>query len=61
MRHGHAEESKVSYSLQAHRPDGGDVISENYTTMKAAVARAVELLQAGYTVEIASSPLIETR
>ena len=53
--------SKASYSLQARHPNGGDTISESYATMKAAVARAVELLQAGYTVEIASPPLIETR
>ena len=53
--------AKVCYSLQASHPDRGDVVSESYSTMKAAVARAVELLQTGYTVEIRSSPLIETR
>jgi hypothetical protein len=54
------QKSKVSYSLQASHADG-DVVSESYPTIKAAVARAVELLQRGYTVEIASSPSIETR
>jgi len=61
VRHGHEDESAVSYSLKAHRLDDDDIISENYTTIKAAVARAVELLQTGYKVEIASSPLIEKR
>jgi ribosomal protein S1 len=56
-----AQKNKVSYSLQASHPDGGDVVSESYPTIKAAVEHAVELLQTGYTVEIASSPLIETR
>jgi hypothetical protein len=55
------QKSKVSYSLQARHADGGDDVSESYPTIKAAVARAVELLQRGYTVEIASSPSIETR
>ena len=54
------QKSKVRYSLQASHADG-DVVSESYPTIKAAVARAVELLQRGYTVEIASSPSIETR
>jgi hypothetical protein len=53
-------ESKANYSLHANHPDKCDVVSESHFTIKGATSRAVELLQVGYKVEIASSTVVET-
>ena len=41
-----------SYSLQAKHPITGDVIVENYASLKSAVSRTSKLVQAGYSAEI---------
>jgi hypothetical protein len=48
-------ENPSHYLVQAEHPELGTTIGENYATMNAAVARAVELIQDGYTVEISST------
>jgi hypothetical protein len=47
-----------NYSVLAEHPERGTVIGESFSTINAAIACAVELIQDGYDVEIFSaSPL----
>jgi hypothetical protein len=50
-----------SYSLQVEHPRGGKKTIETYASMPAVVARATELLQAGYSVGIWSPVSLEER
>jgi hypothetical protein len=49
----------AGYSVQAKHSQTGDVVRESHATMKAAVARGVELVQAGYSIEIWSPAYLE--
>lgn len=51
----------AAYSMQAEHPQTGDVVREGYAAMKAAVARAADLIQAGYSIEIWSPASLERR
>ena len=49
------EASPVDYLVQAHQPVTGETAGERVADMKGAIARAVELIRAGYIVEITSA------
>jgi hypothetical protein len=51
-------EPPVGYTLQAEHPKSGTAIVESHATMKAAIARAAELITGGYCVEIGSPPIL---
>ena len=51
----------ASYLVQAEHPEFGTALGESYASMPAAIARAVELLREGYTVEIRSVPSVAPR
>jgi hypothetical protein len=48
-------------SVQAEHPEFGTAIGESYATVNAAVARAVDLIREGYTVEIFSASAVAPR
>jgi len=48
------------YLVQAEHPESGSVLEENYVGIPAVIARAVELLREGYTVEIRSDSSVAT-
>ena len=48
----------MRYSMR-QSPQTGDVVREGYATMRAAVARAADLIEGGYGVEIWSPALLE--
>ena len=49
----------AAYSVQAEHSQTGDAVREGYATMHAAVIRAVDLIQAGYSIEIWSPASLE--
>ena len=49
----------LGYTVQAEHPKTGDAVSASYATMNAALARSIELLQAGYSLEIWSPASLE--
>jgi hypothetical protein len=49
------EPSPTGYLVQAHQPETGETAGESVADMKGAIARAVELIRAGYIVEITSA------
>ena len=51
-------ELRTGYTLQAEHPAVGTTIVESHATMKAAIARAAELIADGYRVEIGSPPVL---
>jgi hypothetical protein len=51
--------TEAAYSVQAKHSQMGDVVREGYATMTAAVARAADLIQAGYSIEIWSPASLE--
>ena len=55
----HIEVAHAAYSVHAEHSQTGDVVREGYATLQAAVARAAELLQAGYSIEIWSPASLE--
>ncbi len=59
MPHSHIDATHTGYSVQARHSQTGDVVRESHATMKAAVARGVELAQAGYSIEIWSPAYLE--
>jgi hypothetical protein len=50
-------EAHTGYTLQDEQPEAGTAIVESHATMKAAIARAAELIADGYRVEIGSPPV----
>jgi hypothetical protein len=54
-----AAATQAAYSVQAQHSKTGDVVREGHATMKAAVARAIALMQAGYSIEIWSPASLE--
>jgi hypothetical protein len=56
-----ASENLSGYSVQAEPPESGTAIGESYANMPAAIARAVELIREGYTVEIFSASSVAPR
>jgi hypothetical protein len=50
---------QAPYSLQMENPGSGETTVETYASMPAVVARAAQLIQAGYSIGIWSSALIE--
>lgn len=50
---------QAAYSLQMENPGSGETAVETYPSMPAVVARAAQLIQAGYSIGIWSSALIE--
>jgi hypothetical protein len=51
-------EPPTGYTLQAEHPEAGTAIVESHATIKAAIARAAELITDGYCVEIGSPPIL---
>ena len=49
------EPPPVGYLVQVHQPETGETAEESVADMKGAIARAVELIRAGYIVEITSA------
>ena len=49
----------AAYSVQAKHSQMGDVVREGYATMRAGVARAADLIEGGYGVEIWSPASLE--
>jgi hypothetical protein len=56
-----AGEASNYYLVQAEHPESGTAAGESYASMSAAIARAVELLQEGYIVEISSVATVVSR
>jgi hypothetical protein len=50
-----AEAIQGRYSMRVEHPRGGRTTVENCVSMRAAIARATELIQAGYSIRIWSS------
>jgi hypothetical protein len=44
--------ARVGYPLRAEHPGSAEVIDESCATIRGAIARATELANAGYSVEI---------
>jgi len=57
----HSDATCAAYSVQAEHSQTGDVVREGYATMNAAVMRAADLIQAGYSIEIWSPASLERR
>src|SRR6266436_1116137 len=55
----HMDSTHTGYSVRAKHSKTGDVIRESHATLKAAVSRGVELVQAGYSIEIWSPASLE--
>jgi hypothetical protein len=49
------EPSPTGYLVQAHQPETGETAGESVADMKSVIARAVELIRAGYIVKITSA------
>jgi hypothetical protein len=47
-------ETPAGYSVQAQHPETGETVGESFADMKNAIARAADLIRAGYIVEIRS-------
>jgi len=48
------------YLVQAKHSQPGNVVRESHATIRAAVARGVELVQAGYSVDICSPAFVRS-
>jgi hypothetical protein len=48
-------ETPAGYSVQAKHPETGETAGESFADIKDAIARAAELIRAGYVVEIRSA------
>ena len=57
--HFHVAASQAGYSVHAEHSQTGDVVREGHATMKAAIAHAITLMQAGYSIEIWSPASLE--
>ena len=55
----HVGATQTGYLVQAEHSQTSDVVREGHATMKAAVARAITLMQAGYSIEIWSRASLE--
>ena len=50
---------QAAYSLELENPGSGETTVETYASLRAAVARAAQLIQAGYSVGIWSPASFE--
>ena len=50
-----AGEIPAGYSVQAQHPETGETAGEDFADITHAIARAAELIRAGYIVEIRSA------
>jgi len=48
-------ETPAGYSVRAQHPETGETAEESFAVIKHAIARAAELIRAGYIVEIRSA------
>jgi hypothetical protein len=48
-------ETPAGYLVQAQHPETGETAEESFVDIKDAIARAAELIRAGYSVEISSA------
>jgi hypothetical protein len=48
-------ETPAGYSVRAQHPETGETAVESFADIKHAIARAAELIRAGYIVEIRSA------